>query len=60
MTGGVITGGWEYVWAVYGLSFVVYVTYTASVLVRWSREWKRSRPAQGERVMRRPRSGVDA
>ena len=32
---GEIQGGWEYVWAAYGISAVVFVGYTASVLLRW-------------------------
>lgn len=35
---GVITGGWNFVWAAYGLSFVVLTVYTLSVLVRYRRE----------------------
>jgi hypothetical protein len=35
MTGGIINGGWEFVWAVYGLSFAIYTIYTVSVILRW-------------------------
>ena len=42
MTGGVIIGGWGYVWAVYGLSFAIWTIYTVSVLVRWRRERARA------------------
>jgi hypothetical protein len=38
MSPGVITGGWEFVWSVYGLSFAVYTAYSAWVMVRWKRE----------------------
>lgn len=30
---GMIQGGWEYVWAVYGLSWTVLVTYTIRALL---------------------------
>lgn len=30
---GMITGGWEYVWAVYGLSWGVLITYTIRALL---------------------------
>lgn len=42
MTGGVIIGGWGYVWSVYGLSFAIWTIYTVSVLVRWRRERARA------------------
>ena len=32
---GSIQGGWEYVWAAYGISAVVFVGYTVSVVLRW-------------------------
>jgi membrane protein implicated in regulation of membrane protease activity len=38
MTSGVITGGWGFVWTVYGLSFAIYTIYTVSVVLRWRRE----------------------
>jgi heme exporter protein D len=31
--GGLITGGWEYVWVVYGVSWAVLVFYTVVALV---------------------------
>jgi heme exporter protein D len=34
MTGGVITGGWEFVWAAYALTAAVLTTYTISVIAR--------------------------
>lgn len=34
MTGGIITGGWEYVWAAYGLTFAALTTYGISLAVR--------------------------
>ena len=42
MTAGVITGGWEFVWAVYALSFAIYAAYTFSVIHRWRRERQRT------------------
>jgi heme exporter protein D len=38
MTGGVITGGWGFVWAAYGLTFSILAIYTISVLVRYRAE----------------------
>jgi hypothetical protein len=38
MTPGVLAGGWEFVWAAYGLSFAMYALYTLSVILRWKRE----------------------
>ncbi len=32
---GMIEGGWEYVWAAYGISAAVLIGYTISVLLRW-------------------------
>jgi hypothetical protein len=31
---GVVTGGWEYVWAAYGLTAVAFIVYSASLLAR--------------------------
>lgn len=31
---GVVTGGWEFVWAAYGLTAVAFVVYGASLLAR--------------------------
>lgn len=38
MTPGVLTGGWEFVWAAYGLSFAMFALYVLSVILRWKRE----------------------
>lgn len=38
---GVIEGGWEYVWAAYALTGLVFLTYSISVLSRHSREQRR-------------------
>ena len=34
MTEGVISGGWEFVWAAYGISAAVFVLYGISLVVR--------------------------
>lgn len=31
---GIVVGGWEFVWAAYGITFVALAAYTASVFVR--------------------------
>lgn len=38
MTTGVITGGWEFVWAAYGVSFALYALYTTVIITRWRHE----------------------
>lgn len=38
MTGGIVIGGWEYVWAAYGISFGVLATYGASLFLRVRKE----------------------
>jgi heme exporter protein D len=47
MTGGVIYGGWGFVWAAYGLSASVLLIYGISVVMRYRRE--RIRAEGGER-----------
>jgi len=32
---GVVTGGWEFVWAAYGLTFSILVIYVVSVVSRY-------------------------
>ena len=44
---GAIQGGWEYVWAAYGISAVVFVGYTVSVLLRWRAAVERSARESG-------------
>ncbi len=39
---GVIAGGWEYVWAAYGLSAVILLGYTASVVARYRAERRKA------------------
>ena len=34
---GVIEGGWNYVWAAYGISWVVLLTYAVSLIVKLNR-----------------------
>jgi hypothetical protein len=34
MTEGVITGGWEFVWAAYGISATVFIVYTVTLVAR--------------------------
>ena len=34
MNGGVISGGWEFVWAAYGITAVLFIVYTTSLVVR--------------------------
>lgn len=49
MTGmGVIQGGWEFVWAAYGVSFAAFVGYGISLALRY-----RSERARAEREARR-------
>jgi heme exporter protein D len=38
MTGGVITGGWNFVWAAYSLTAAVLAIYMISVLSRYAKE----------------------
>lgn len=34
MTGGYVTGGWAFVWAAYGLTALVLVTYGVTIITR--------------------------
>lgn len=34
MSGGVISGGWEFVWAAYGITAAVFIIYTTSLVMR--------------------------
>ncbi len=40
---GTIVGGWEYVWAAYGISAVILIGYAASLLLRYRDERRRDR-----------------
>jgi hypothetical protein len=41
MTEGIVTGGWEFVWAAYGLTAAAFLVYTVSLAARL-REAKRN------------------
>ena len=34
MTGGVITGGWSFVWAAYGITGTAFLIYTLTLIAR--------------------------
>lgn len=34
MTGGIVIGGWEYVWAAYGITFVALAAYGINLGIR--------------------------
>jgi heme exporter protein CcmD len=38
---GVISGGWEFVWAAYGVSAVILTGYAASVIARYRAQRRR-------------------
>jgi hypothetical protein len=51
MPSGVIVGGWEYVWAAYGLTAAILGGYALSVVLRWRAERRRDAgagPPEGE------------
>jgi hypothetical protein len=37
MTGGVVVGGWGYVWAAYGITAAAFVIYGVALMTRLSR-----------------------
>lgn len=41
MSQGVISGGWEFVWAAYGLTAVVFSLYTISLITRLREDKKK-------------------
>ena len=41
MSGGYITGGWNFVWAAYGWTAVVLIAYGVSLVARLRREQSR-------------------
>ncbi|HEY0591530.1 MAG TPA: hypothetical protein VGF40_07165 [Thermoanaerobaculia bacterium] len=43
---GVIEGGWEFVWAAYTVTTIVFVAYTLSVLSRYRKDRNRTRGSQ--------------
>ncbi|HET7435620.1 MAG TPA: hypothetical protein VFN10_13005 [Thermoanaerobaculia bacterium] len=48
MTQGVIVGGWEYVWAAYGITAAVFIIYAVTLITRFRAEALRAR-AEAER-----------
>ncbi len=44
MTQGVVVGGWEYVWAAYGLTFAAFIIYGVMLVTKLREE--RARAAQ--------------
>jgi hypothetical protein len=48
MTGGVIVGGWQYVWMAYGLTGLVFLIYGVTLFTRL-REERRRALAEGTR-----------
>jgi len=47
MTGGVVIGGWEYVWAAYGITFGALAAYGVSLWMRVRKEARAAREEQG-------------
>jgi heme exporter protein D len=45
MTSGVVSGGWSYVWAAYGITISALVIYGVTLITRLRDEW--SREAKG-------------
>ena len=43
MTGGVIEGGWPFVWAAYGVSAVILIGYALSIHLRYRAERREGR-----------------
>lgn len=41
---GVIEGGWEFVWAAYGISAAILIGYAVSLHTRYRRERRREAP----------------
>lgn len=46
MTEGIVLGGWEYVWAAYGITALAFVIYGATLVAKLREE--RTRAAAGE------------
>jgi len=42
MTGGIVTGGWEFVWAAYGITFAALAVYGTSLALRLRAAARRS------------------
>jgi hypothetical protein len=47
MNGGVVVGGWEYVWAAYGITALAFIVYGVSLITKLREERARDR-AEGE------------
>lgn len=46
MTGGIVTGGWGFVWAAYGITLAAFIIYSISIFVRYRQEQARFERAQ--------------
>lgn len=42
MTQGVVVGGWEYVWAAYGLTFAAFIIYGVTLVTKLREERARA------------------
>ena len=42
MTGGVVVGGWQYVWMAYGLTFSAFLIYGVTLITRIREERSRA------------------
>ncbi|HEY0838932.1 MAG TPA: hypothetical protein VGD74_01975 [Vulgatibacter sp.] len=42
MTGGIVVGGWEFVWAAYGLTFLALAGYGTSLALRLRGDQRRA------------------
>lgn len=41
MTGGVVVGGWEYVWAAYAITFIAFIVYGVTLVTKIREEQAR-------------------
>ena len=42
MNGGVVVGGWEYVWAAYGITTLAFLVYGVTLITKLREEWSRN------------------
>lgn len=42
MNGGVVVGGWEYVWAAYGITALTFIVYGVSLITKLREERSRA------------------
>lgn len=42
MTGGIVVGGWEFVWAAYGLTFTAFLIYGVTLVTKFREERARA------------------